>query len=507
VIAKVSRGSDGVGLARYLFGQGRENEHEDQRVIAAGTGVEVDLGRPLDRGEVLELGHQLDDPATMFGVDVPGGNIWHLSLTNPEGDRHLDDAEWSRIAHDTLDRLGFSEAPGRAGCPWVAVGHGLSTAGNEHIHIAVSLVRYDGTRASNWQDRVMLSEACADFERRYGLTVVDGRNREPVPDVSRAEMEVAAKRGRPEPERDTLARRVRAASVGARDEAEFVRRLHAVGVITRPRYADGGQEKVTGYSVALRPVEPSQEPVWYGGGRLAKDLGLPKLRAQWARSPDLERLAVEAWGGRSTAGREAAGKGPAAWETAAGRVQEVRRHLAELPLAATAGWSGAARETAGVMAQLSVRLEGDRPGPLADAADVLARSAQPYRGDEAAIVREGPVRDLRGVSGVAGQAQILRTSGPQVAALVTELSGTVDQLAAAHAARGEHLQAGHLHRSATDVAAVGVTLAAIGRMLPNERMLSKLIEGEADRSPTVEDNDHGCRQRHPAADRDRGFGR
>ncbi len=506
MIAKVSRGSDGTGLARYLFGAGRENEHGDQRVIASSQSVEVDHGRLLSRDEILDLGHQLDTPQAMFEVDIPDGHIWHLSLTNPAGDRTLSDREWAEIVHSTMEGLGFNEGPGRAECPWVAVGHGLSTAGNEHVHVAVSLVREDGSKASIWQDRVALSKACAEFERDYGLTVVDGRNREPVPGVSRAEEELAARRGRPETERATLARHVRAASVGARDEAEFIRRLHTEGVITRPRYADGGREKVTGYSVALRPAQPGQEPVWYGGGRLAKDLGLPKLRAGWDRSSDLDGQAVEAWAGRSTPGREAAGKGPAAWETAAGRVADIRRHLDELTLGATAGWSGAARETAGVMAQLSVRLERDRPGPLAAAADALARSAQPYRRDEAGIVRDGPVRDLRGVSGVAGQAQILRTSGPQVAALVTELSGTVDQLAGAHAARGEHLQASHLHRTAADVAAVGVSLAAVGRMLPNDRLISKLIEGEPDRSAGGDD-DHGRRQRHPTTERDRGFGR
>jgi hypothetical protein len=505
MIGKISRGADGTGLARYLFGEGKENEHQDQRVIAASEGLEVDQGRALSRDEVLDLGHQLDAPQAVFGTEVKDGHIWHLSLTNPAGDRSLSDAEWSKIAHETMDRLGFTEAPGRAGCPWVAVGHGLSTAGNEHIHIAVSLVREDGSKASIWQDRVKLSEACAAFEREYGLTVVDGRAREGLPGVSRAEDELAARRGRPEAERSTLARHVRAASVGARDEAEFVRRLRAEGVIVRPRYAQGGREQVVGYSVALRPVEPGQDPTWYGGGRLAKDLGLPKLRAHWDQSPD--RQAVEAWGtAPPSPGREAVAKGPAAWSKAAGRVEQIGRHLEQLPLAATAGWSGAARETAGVMAQLSVRLEPDRPGPLARAADTLARSAQPYLGEIPGIVRDGPVRDLRGVSGVAGQAQLRPSSGPQVAELVTELSGTVDQLAAAHAARGETLQARHLGQAAAEVAALGVTMAAVGRMIPDDRLISKLIEDEEHRSPT-EDDDEPERRRRRSIDTDRGFGR
>ncbi len=49
MIAKVSRGADGTGLARYLFGPGKENEHQVQRVIAASDGLEIDHGRLLSR--------------------------------------------------------------------------------------------------------------------------------------------------------------------------------------------------------------------------------------------------------------------------------------------------------------------------------------------------------------------------------------------------------------------------------------------------------------------------
>ena len=259
MIAKVSRGADGTGLARYLFGPGKENEHADQRVIAASPGIDVAHGRVLNRDEVLDLGHQLDASQAMFCVDVKDGHIWHLSLANPAGDRSLSDAEWSKIAQDTMDRLGFSESAEHAGCPWVAIGHGLSTAGNEHIHVAVS-ARQRGRHKSDVSGRTesKLCSACVrKFERAYGLTIVDGRSREGLPGVSRAEDELARRRGRPEAERETLARQVRAASVASRDEAEFVRRLRAEGVIVRPRFAQGRSDEAVGYSVALRPAQPA----------------------------------------------------------------------------------------------------------------------------------------------------------------------------------------------------------------------------------------------------------
>jgi len=65
------------------------------------------------------------------------------------------------------------------------VRHGRSTGGHDHVHVAVSLVREDGTKASIWRDRVRTSELCAETERRLGLTVVDGRERDDLPGAGR----------------------------------------------------------------------------------------------------------------------------------------------------------------------------------------------------------------------------------------------------------------------------------------------------------------------------------
>ncbi|MFH5824468.1 hypothetical protein [Georgenia sp. AZ-5] len=68
------------------------------------------------------------------------------------------------------------------------------------------------------------------------------------------------------------------------DEAEFVRRMRRAGVLLRPRFADGRTDVVTGYSVARRP-EAGERPIWYGGGHLARDLSLPRLREAWPDNP------------------------------------------------------------------------------------------------------------------------------------------------------------------------------------------------------------------------------
>ncbi len=90
---------------------------------------------------------------------------------------------------------------------------------------------------SRWGERVRMSELCAETEARLGLTVVDGAQRGGSPGTSRAE--AAARRGRPGPERQTLASLVRGAAVASAGEAEFVRRPRGAVVIVRPRCKEG----------------------------------------------------------------------------------------------------------------------------------------------------------------------------------------------------------------------------------------------------------------------------
>jgi hypothetical protein len=53
-------------------------------------------------------------------------------------------------------------------------------------------------------------------------------------------------------------------------------------VLLRLRYSDRNPGEVTGYAVALPGNTASdEEPVWYGGGKLAPDLTVPKLRRRW----------------------------------------------------------------------------------------------------------------------------------------------------------------------------------------------------------------------------------
>jgi hypothetical protein len=433
MIGKISKGSSGRALIRYLFGPGRANEHTDQRVVASGLSIGVEEGRPLTPAEIAGLGRAIDAANDRFRANPPGGHIWHVSLSVPQAERPIGDDEWVDMAQRVMSALGF-EAPGVQPAAWVAIGHGTSAGGNQHIHIAASLVRMDGRQVNIWQDRKTLSRVCAEFEADYGLSVVEGREGRGMPGLSRAELERSAQGA--EPPRMSLARLVREASVASQDEAEFVRRLRLSGALVRPRFETGGQIDVVGYSVAAR-AEGTSAPVWFGGGKLAKDLTLPKLRQLWGASRENRRAAVAEWSAAKAVapGREAIVGRPADWQRALTAMDKTLERLRSVPAFDLAAWHGAAREAAGLFAAWSRRVEGDNPGPLAASANALARSAQ-YRADEGAPNRDA-VRDLRGIAAIVAQSQ-LNTDSPIVwAMMVDQLGRTLRAIGDAHAARGE----------------------------------------------------------------------
>jgi len=467
VIAKITRGADVPGLVRYLFSEGKANEHTDQRVVAADGALDVPVGCMLSAEERRELARGLDAPHQLYGTEVARGYSWHLSLSTKGGvDRTLSDGQWAEIAAEVVARMGFTEAPGRTPCRWVAIRHGISDKGNDHMHLAVDLVREDGTVAKLGRDYATVSKLCADMEARYGLYVVEGRQTGGMPGLKRAETERAERGGRSEAERIELARRVRTAAVASASEAEFVRRLRAQGVAARPRYAKGDRRAVVGYSVATEAPE-GQQYLWYSGGKLAKDLSLPALRAGWSESDQRRSEAVTEWGSRPHTGRgfegrhrretswaetaqtwgtgrpTVAGDGretepyaPATWDEAARQIAGVVAELADVPATDRARWEAAANHAAGVLGALSGRLE-PAPGPLAAAADALARSAQGRHGEAPPAYTRTVSGALRGVAAVMAQAQITDETAVAWGVVLAELLRLAQAIHQAHLARGE----------------------------------------------------------------------
>jgi hypothetical protein len=183
MIAKISNWSSGRELIRYLFGPGKVHEHLDHRVLTSGIVMGVDEGRALSTAELADLGAALDADEDCWQTNPAGGHIWHLSLSLTQEDRQLTEDQWAAIAHRAGEAVGF-EREGLEPAAWVAVAHGTGAKGNQHIHIAASLVRLDGSRVNIWQDRTTLSRVCNECEHTYDLTVVKGRQGKEMPGSS-----------------------------------------------------------------------------------------------------------------------------------------------------------------------------------------------------------------------------------------------------------------------------------------------------------------------------------
>ncbi|WP_447006653.1 relaxase/mobilization nuclease domain-containing protein [Saccharothrix isguenensis] len=318
VAGRGKRGSNTLGLLRYLFGRGRSNEHRDPHVVAA---WDPDWVRGGTWGEDAttapgraRLAQQLDALMAGHQVDLPDGHVYHVVLSIPPTDvatagyppqpeahtdkdgkrptqQRLPDEVWRQLVESGIAALGLgADADGQGGCRWVAVHHGLSTKRNDHVHVAVNVVRGDGQVANLHRDFLRWRDWCRQVEEERGWirTAPAGEGRSKP--TSRLELVRAGANGQ-RTERDQLRDLVTTVAAEASDEIGFVLGLRRRGVMVAA-YPDTGP--VTGYKVALRPEQhtaeqdlPEPEPLWFAGSTLRRDLSLPRLRARWADSRPL----------------------------------------------------------------------------------------------------------------------------------------------------------------------------------------------------------------------------
>lgn len=379
------RGHDTGGLLRYLFGKGRANEHTNPHLVAAWDPEWLAggafAGRLGERGGLAALARQIDAAMTGHDVVLDDGHVYHMVLSVPPADSNAEkgffgDARWQELVESAIEHMGFGpDADGAGGCRWVAVHHGLSVNGNDHVHLVVNLVRGDGRVADTYRDYPRWREWCLAVEERYGLTRTSpaGMGRKAT---SRAELERATATGK-DTDRARLTRLVSQAASVADDDEQFLEQLRLAGVRYKPHLSGG---KVTGYTVSLAPSEDDPEPLWFAGSTLRRDLSLPRLRARFRAVSDNIAEAYEAqllrlW----TADPERAPSEPDRlhnyWRQVKSHLQEV-----EVGLAGEVGddrdrWSQAVGQTADLVMVLA-DFDLDNAHRLRRTADVLSRAAQ-----------------------------------------------------------------------------------------------------------------------------------
>lgn len=446
MITAVKKGSRTRGLVEYLFGPGRAEEHTNQRVIGAWDSAWVGIEHPDEVQRAL-LAAELDAPlrtAALVGEQPPERHVYHLSISNHSDDRNLSDEEWEFVAEAVADKLGFTATDDRAQVRWIAVHHGAASHDRDHIHFQATMVGEDGRPVSVPKDFLTLREVAKEMRAKFGLQV---RTREPgsgSPQLSPLEVQ-NQKRTQMESPRERLRRTVRATATAARTESEFVDLIRSRGVLIRPRWGKGGQSRVEGFYVAVRPgKDAAQEPVWFGGGKLDRDLTLPALRNGWDPDP----AAVATW--RAASGRPVKTRTPApaaVMTDARHRIQEITTALAAVPVTDSQQWSAVARDTAGVLSALSIRVPGHHKVALTQAAHAMSRAVakegRPVPRPAAAVSFTDAARATMTVAAAS------RSAPAGTLLLLHQLVRLAQTIAAANEAAGRLAQAQAATRAAT----------------------------------------------------------
>ncbi len=444
MIGRVYRGSKVGGLVRYLYGPGRHNEHVDQRLVACWSGADAQAlavvepewtaaGERNYRGLIAEL-----EAPMAYAERLAANPVWHCPLRTAPGDRVLTDTEWADVAADLMHRTGIALRGDEGACRWIAVRHDT-----ESIHVVAVLARQDGAPARIPHDYRRVRDTCLAAEQKYGLTVTAPADKTAATHTTRAEVERAARTGHALPARDWLREQVQHAAAGAREPREFLDRLRVAGVVVRERHDPDG--RLSGYAVSRR--EPGKDTVFYGGGKLAADLSLPKLQARWAA----------AGGGSAPAGAGPSapiGDRAALWsqatQAAAQAAEQVRQHSSSTASADLVSAGDAAAAAAEVLTAASRLIEGDDGGPLTRAARDYDRAAREVRGRlpeptvAGTLLRTAALQMARGT-------RSHRSEAAQILMLVAQIGRLSQSVAALREAQGRSAQAAAARRAALQV--------------------------------------------------------
>jgi hypothetical protein len=443
-------------LIWYLYSPGKCEEHKDPHLIAAWEGagdlakLEPPIG-PEGRRDVRGLVDLLAQP--LLGARyLPKATVWHCSIRTAPEDRLLSDEVWRHIAGEVMAATELAPYGDLGAVRWIAVRHA-----DNHIHLAATLVRQDGRIAKGWQDMIKARQRCYELEERYGLRRVAPIDRTGHRRPGAAELNKATRLRQAIPARDELRRLVREAAATAGGEAEFFALLADAGVQVKLRPSQTRPGEYTGFSVALASNRTGAgEPVWFGGGKLAADLTLPKLRQRWGIPP-----------GQSRSPRRAVRISPAArveaLRTAAQAIRVAADEFTTLAASDPIAAHAVAQAASDTLTAAARTVEGRRGGPLTDAAELFDHATRERNGWVAKANRRS--YDLRSTSRLV--ALMGRISGDKdshmVLVLLLDLARLADTLAALRQAQQRFHQAETALKAAT---VLRTAATATGRLTP-----------------------------------------
>ncbi len=301
MIAKITkRGGDPGGIAGYLHGPGRADEH---RWLEESTGI-THVGGAVIGGTIVVsdprigarwVSQMRETIALRPDITAP---VWHASLRLAPEDERLSDFAMAAAAARFMGGMGLEANP------WVVI-----RDAPDACHIVASRVDH---AAGVWKGRLDQREAqkaCQAVETEFGL-IAAPRGRNPARRaLSQRENWVIQRTGQVS-DRAVLAEKVLEAAQRTQWSGSlkwFERACADRGVLAVASRATGGNRTVSGYRFALADAG-TEAPRWHKGSQVAGALSWPTLRARIAEpSPEELRtmpILQQTWAhSQATAGR------------------------------------------------------------------------------------------------------------------------------------------------------------------------------------------------------------
>lgn len=393
MIIKLIPARDATSLFEYLAGEGKHNEHVDQRVIYNNQAPPAEAAVPITKKDAKNLATDFETYIKEYGStrtfksNRKGAknssrdklNLYHGVISLDPDETPPSDETWAKIVDRYSTLMGWQEPDGNY-APVIAIAHGKSAGGSPHIHFAVSTVMANGQMIpeSNWKRRSI--KAKRKIEDEFGLKPIETeRAGYSHRDWKQAEEKRRKVRGRTVKESRYLQRAVASTALAANSEQEFAALLRISGLDINPRFGKGG--KVTGYAVKIKG---DPECPWYAAGKLSRHLTLPALRQDqgWEKTTNTEAGRLQWEKGYAIS----FGAPPPLSKVMPDYARRIRAFSRTAPT--SPAWATRAREAGSVLAAMSMRIEKDQPGKLWQAALTLYRAGETAR-------RQNPTQVMR----------------------------------------------------------------------------------------------------------------
>ena len=151
MVAKISLGSSLYGALVY---NGEKINKEKGRVL--------DTNKIFNDGSgTIDIHRAFEDFKRWMPTNTKAERtMMHISL-NPHPDDRLTDVEYTQLAHEYMEKMGFGDMP------YLIVKH--EDIDRHHIHIVALRVRQDGTVVSDRNNFYRSKEITRELEKKYGL--------------------------------------------------------------------------------------------------------------------------------------------------------------------------------------------------------------------------------------------------------------------------------------------------------------------------------------------------